>query len=123
MHDTYMSFREAGPPGQEVVRRLTHRYEEELDLTNVPRQSADWAGGGLISTAQDLSRFIRGLAEGGIFGDDTQAVLQVGEPPQAARQGRRRGGAERRVVWCCDGAMVHVTRLCWATRCPRATRA
>lgn len=111
MHDTYMSFREAGPPGQEVVRRLTHRYEEELDLTNVPRQSADWAGGGLISTAQDLSRFIRGLAEGGIFGDDTQAVLQVREgrertttARQAGSQGRRRGGAERRVVWWCDGA-------------------
>jgi len=38
---------------------LSHRYESEEDLVNVPRQSADWAGGGLVSSAQDLTLFAR----------------------------------------------------------------
>ena len=33
----------------------------------MPRQSADWAGGGLISTTRDLERFLRGLATGALF--------------------------------------------------------
>ncbi len=45
----------------------SHRYEGSEDLTDVPRQSADWAGGGLVSTARDLERFLRGLADGKLF--------------------------------------------------------
>ena len=45
----------------------SHRYEGSDDLNDVPRQSADWAGGGLVSTARDLERFLRGLASGAVF--------------------------------------------------------
>lgn len=45
----------------------SHRFEGDEDLNNVKRQSADWAGGGLVSTTRDLERFLRGLAQGKIF--------------------------------------------------------
>lgn len=45
----------------------SHRFEDDDDLDNVRRQSADWAGGGLVSTAKDLERFLRGLASGKLF--------------------------------------------------------
>jgi hypothetical protein len=93
MDDTYMSFREQHPRKllgasntSTPLPQLCHRYESQLDLTNVPRQSADWAGGGLISSAQDLSRFIRGLAEGSVFGDETDKAMRV------RHTGRQRGG-------------------------------
>jgi CubicO group peptidase (beta-lactamase class C family) len=61
MENTWMSFREdRGFPD-------AHRYEAEWDMSVVTHQSADWAGGGLISTAADLSSFLLGLAGGELF--------------------------------------------------------
>jgi len=62
MTSTWLTYREK-------QRGITpsHRYEGAEDLHNVPRQSADWAGGGLVSTARDLERFLRGLASGKLF--------------------------------------------------------
>lgn len=53
----------------------SHRFEGSEDLHNVPRQSADWAGGGLVSTTCDLERFLRGLASGKLFRD--QRMLET----------------------------------------------
>jgi len=46
---------------------LSHRYEGKEDLTGVPRQSADWAGGGMISSTKDLCNVVKNvlLLEGG----------------------------------------------------------
>lgn len=62
MKSTWLSYREprAGIPP-------SHRFDKNEDLHNIRRQSADWAGGGLISTASDLERFLRGLASGKLF--------------------------------------------------------
>lgn len=62
MNSTWLTYRESrrGAP-------QSHRYEGDEDLTDVPRQSADWAGGGLVSTAKDLEKFLRGLASGKLF--------------------------------------------------------
>lgn len=57
MRHTWMTYREDPPAG--VV--VTHRYEGSEDLHEVPRQSADWAGGGLASTTADLERFALAL--------------------------------------------------------------
>ncbi len=62
MNDTWLTYKER-QRGDEP----SHRYEGDEDLHNKPRQSADWAGGGLISTARDLERFLRGLASGALF--------------------------------------------------------
>ncbi len=80
MRDTWLTYRE-GRRGAEV----SHRYEGREDLHEVPRQSADWAGGGLVSTARDLEKFLRGLASGRLFKSaETLEVMRravpVGEP-------------------------------------------
>lgn len=63
MNSTWMSYHEkprgAGP--------ISHRFEGREDLNATPRQSADWAGGGLVSTTRDLEKFLRGLASGRLF--------------------------------------------------------
>ena len=62
MNATWLSYRQ-----KQRGAAPSHRYEGAEDLHNVPRQSADWAGGGLISTARDLEKFLRGLASGAVF--------------------------------------------------------
>jgi D-alanyl-D-alanine carboxypeptidase len=37
-----------------------HHYSDELDWTSIS-PTVDWAGGGLVTTAPDLARFVRGL--------------------------------------------------------------
>jgi D-alanyl-D-alanine carboxypeptidase len=48
--------------GREPARDLdvAHHYSGELDMTTVS-PTIDWAGGGLVTTAPDLARFVRGL--------------------------------------------------------------
>ncbi len=62
MNDTWLTYREE-PRGIAP----SHRFEGKEDLHAVPRQSADWAGGGLMSTTRDLERFLRGMASGALF--------------------------------------------------------
>lgn len=62
MNDTWLSYRE-NPRG----RTPSHRFEGREDLHAVPRQSADWAGGGLVSTTRDLEKLLRGMVAGGLF--------------------------------------------------------
>lgn len=62
MDDTWLTYRE---PRRSALP--SHRFEGDDDLHNIPRQSADWAGGGLMSTARDLEKFLRGLATGRLF--------------------------------------------------------
>lgn len=80
MGSTWMSYHE---PRRGAVP--SHRYEGAEDLDNVPRQSADWAGGGLVSTAEDLEKFLRGLVGGRLFAKastfaEMKQFVPVGEP-------------------------------------------
>lgn len=74
MKDTWMSFHE-DPRGDAA---LSHRYEDRTDITVQTRQSADWAGGGLVSTAADLSALMAALAEDRLFAARStgEAMLQ-----------------------------------------------
>lgn len=63
MTDTYLSYYERPRAGISE----SHRYEETLDLHGERRQSADWGGGGLVSSTRDLSRFLLALASGKLF--------------------------------------------------------
>lgn len=79
MHETWLSYHEK----QRGVAP-SHRFEGAEDLNAVPRQSADWAGGGLVSTTRDLDLFLRGLASGTLFRnpktlDTMREAVPVGE--------------------------------------------
>ena len=66
MSHTYLLFRESNRPSV-PGRSPSHAYMGQVDYT-IPRSvSADWAGGGLITTAPDLCRFMRAFTEDRIF--------------------------------------------------------
>jgi len=76
MTSTWLTYRE-----KQRGAAHSHRYEGDEDLQAVPRQSADWAGGGLMSTTRDLERFLRGLASGALFHQaETLAVMRESVP-------------------------------------------
>ena len=77
MQQTYLSYREEPPPATSI----SHRHESRTDLHGQRRQSADWASGGLVSTAADLGRFMLALAGGKVFRrPETLAAMQAWEP-------------------------------------------
>ncbi len=71
MNHTYRpSHEEARPsiPG----RGPSHRYFDDMECTLLPAvMTADWAGGGLISTTEDLKRFLRAFVRNEVFEDPT----------------------------------------------------
>lgn len=68
MAHTYMEFREPARPSI-PNRGISHVYYEDLDYTSFRSLSADWAGGGLATTATDMTRFIRAFVDNEIFAD------------------------------------------------------
>lgn len=71
MQNTWMFIREAPrlPDGGDI----THVYLDQSDLTDMPSMSADWAGGGLVSTTADLDRFLSATSSGRLFSDPTSS--------------------------------------------------
>ena len=81
MQDTWLRWRDPDP----ARPLLSHRYEALGDMTLLRHNSADWGGGGLASTCEDLHRFLRGIATGDLFQDPSsleqmQAWRPTGEP-------------------------------------------
>lgn len=66
MDSTYLEWHEP-PRGSEV----SHHYDGQRDLLPL-NMSFDWAGGGLVTTADDLVKFLRGLFGGALFGQRCQ---------------------------------------------------
>jgi D-alanyl-D-alanine carboxypeptidase len=69
-----MTWLEGHEPARAV--EIAHHYHGELDMTTLS-PTIDWAGGGLVTTAPDLTRFVRGLWSG--------LVLDSGELEQLTR--------------------------------------
>lgn len=81
MHDTWLHWRDTVP--EHVIE--SHRYEEWWDMYPRRHQSADWAGGGLVSSTADLEKFVRGLADDTLFsnpatGEMMMAWIPTGRP-------------------------------------------
>jgi CubicO group peptidase (beta-lactamase class C family) len=68
MDHTYMLFREPARPSL-PARPPSLAYAGDYLYGSQRSVSADWAGGGLGTTAHDLARFIRAFAEDGLFRD------------------------------------------------------
>ena len=66
MNHTYRPFYEE--PRPRIGGRLpSHCFAGDIDYTGFTSLSADWAGGGLQTTTEDLNRFIRAFGENRIF--------------------------------------------------------
>ena len=66
LNNTYWQHREEpipGPEGQEV----SHCFIGETDYTNMKAISADWAGGGMRTTCEDLNTFMQAFINDKIF--------------------------------------------------------
>lgn len=71
MDHTYRPAYEAARPTA-PGRGPSHRYLDSLECTLWPSvMTADWGGGGLVSTARDLDRFLRAFVRNGIFRNPT----------------------------------------------------
>lgn len=73
MTDTWLHWRDSVPP--HVVE--SHRYEEWWNMYPRRHQSADWAGGGLVSSAADLEKFIRALADDSLFSEPSTSAMMT----------------------------------------------
>lgn len=79
MDETWLSYTENETWSEAADGVLSHRYEGNMDITNVPRQSADaFAVGGAVSTTEDLAVFMKALSTGTLFqnGIDTLNLMQ-----------------------------------------------
>ncbi|MBU7018841.1 MAG: beta-lactamase family protein [Theionarchaea archaeon] len=66
MNHTYMQFRE--PPRSSITGRLPScSYVGDINYTSFRSLSADWAGGGLQTTCEDLNQFLRAFFRNDIF--------------------------------------------------------
>ena len=75
MEHTYMEFREEARPSV-PGRTLSHVFYGDVDYTSFRSLSADWAGGGLVTTAEDMTRFMRAFVNNDIFANpDTRDAM------------------------------------------------
>lgn len=84
MNHTYMEFYDSPRPAV-PGHGLSHVYYGDQDYTDWTSVSADWAGGGIATTASDLSRFLRLFFEDKIFGkrsikEEMMNWIPVGSP-------------------------------------------
>jgi CubicO group peptidase (beta-lactamase class C family) len=71
MYHTYRPAYESARPSL-AGRGPSERYLDDLECTLWPSvMTADWGGGGLVSTTEDLTRFLRAYARNEIFRDPT----------------------------------------------------
>lgn len=67
MNHTYRPSHEDSRPSL-PDREPAHRYLEAMECTMLPSvMTADWAGGGLVSTTEDVNRFLRAFVKGELF--------------------------------------------------------
>jgi D-alanyl-D-alanine carboxypeptidase len=69
MHDTYLEWREDAKN-----MRLSHHYDGALDMRDI-NLSYDWAGGGLVSTGPDLTKFLHGIFGERLFAEEWVSQL------------------------------------------------
>ena len=100
--------------GHEPARRtdVAHHYSEDLDWTTIS-PTIDWAGGGLVTTAPDLTRFVRGLWSERIIAAQGLEELTRWTPGASFPPSRGSATTATGSAW---GSMSSRAWSCWATR-------
>jgi D-alanyl-D-alanine carboxypeptidase len=78
-----------------LVRDVAHHYHGDIDMTTLS-PTIDWAAGGLVTTAPDLARFVRGLWSEAILDSDGLEQLTRWTPGASFP-----GEASWAAVWYC----------------------
>lgn len=77
MKNTYMFLR--SQPIEETPK-TAETYADKTEITTMQSLSADWAGGGLVSTTADLNTFMHALFSGKIISEETLKKMQTWIP-------------------------------------------
>lgn len=75
---TCMHFR--SDPLEPYTGRMAELYAEDLDISTFKSLSADWAGGGLLTTADDLLQFMEALNTGTLINRTSYEAMQQWVP-------------------------------------------
>lgn len=81
MKHTYRQYREPARPSIKG-REPSHFYYGEMDVAGLVSLSADWGGGGLITTTEDLKLFLRAFADNKLFVKKETKALMCNEVVQ-----------------------------------------
>ena len=93
MNDTYMLYRSQAI---NQTARFSEIFVGDNEVSGMKSLSADWAGGGLVSTAADLIKFQEALFTGKIVSDSTLGAMQQWIPESF---GMEYGYGLRRIVF------------------------
>lgn len=87
MQNTFFEYYEPTPK----ATIFAHSFLGKMDITNKLNTSYDWAGGGLVSTTDDLARFIQGLFEGKLFRQKGTLDLMITMKMHTSKSGNTSG--------------------------------
>ncbi|WP_324719367.1 serine hydrolase domain-containing protein [Salinimicrobium sp. HB62] len=73
MHSSYINLKSAPTNSESAMAGF---YVGDIELSSIKSLSADWGGGGLVSTTQDLINFLKGLNEDLILKKETRLAMQ-----------------------------------------------
>lgn len=73
MHASYINLKSAPIKNQLPMAKF---YVGTIELSSIKSLSADWGGGGLVSTTQDLIQFLRAFQEDKIVKKETRLAMQ-----------------------------------------------
>ena len=82
MRSTWWELFETPPPG---VRPRAHQYVSLYDFTDNDPSFDSYGGGGLVSTTEDLGRFMRALFDGRVFKHKASLAAMLRTVPTGAR--------------------------------------
>jgi CubicO group peptidase (beta-lactamase class C family) len=73
MHNSYVNLKSSSIKNKLAIVKF---YASQYELSSLKSLSADWGGGGLVSTTQDLIIFLKALNNNKIVKKDTRLVMQ-----------------------------------------------
>ena len=87
MTNTFFEYYEPTP----LTTNFAHSFLGKMDVTKKLNTSYDWAGGGLVSTTEDLAKFIRGLFAGQLFKKQETLNQMISVKMHTSKSGKTSG--------------------------------